>query len=59
MENIGKIEKALKIKFKNKKLVENAFVHRSYLNENPKFNLPSNERLEYLGDAALELVASH
>lgn len=46
------------MKFKNKDLLENAFVHRSYLNEHPKFNLPSNERLEFLGDAVLEFITS-
>lgn len=39
-------------------ILQNAFVHRSYLNENRKFHLPSNERLEFLGDACLELVVS-
>lgn len=38
-------------------LLQNAFVHRSYLNENTKFS-ESNERLEYLGDAVLELITS-
>lgn len=33
-----------------------AFCHRSYLNENPKFHLEHNERLEFLGDAVLELI---
>lgn len=55
---VKKIEKTLKIKLKDPKLLENAFVHRSYLNENSKFDLPSNERLEFLGDAALELIVS-
>lgn len=39
-------------------LVQNAFVHRSYLNESKEFE-DSNERLEYLGDAVLELATSH
>lgn len=39
-------------------LVEQAFVHPSYLNENPGFALPSNERLEFLGDAVLNLVVA-
>lgn len=39
-------------------LIQNAFVHRSYLNESREFT-DSNERLEYLGDAVLELATSH
>lgn len=52
------VEKAIGIKFKNKKLLEQAFVHRSYLNEHPNFELDHNERLEFLGDAVLELVVT-
>ncbi len=44
-------------KFKNKKLFEQAFIHRSYLNET-KEKLSSNERLEFLGDAVLELIVT-
>lgn len=53
---LAKLEKILKIKFKNKDLLHQAMVHRSYLNENPNFSLSHNERLEFLGDAVLELV---
>ena len=52
------VEKTIGIKFKNKKLLEQAFVHRSYLNEHPNFELDHNERLEFLGDAVLELVVT-
>ncbi len=52
-------DKELKLRFSNPKLLQNTFVHRSYLNENPTFDLPSNERLEFLGDAVLEVVTSH
>lgn len=52
------LEKKLKVSFKNKDFLVNAFVHRSYLNENPGFYLPHNERLEFLGDAVLELVVT-
>jgi len=45
-------------KFKSKELSENAFIHRSYLNENPSWKLGSNERLEFLGDAVLEFLTS-
>lgn len=44
-------------KFKNKKLQDQAFTHRSYLNES-KENLESNERLEFLGDSILSFVVS-
>jgi len=47
----------LNITPKNLHLIENAFVHRSYLNESTNFK-ESNERLEYLGDAVLELLTS-
>lgn len=52
------LEKILNVTFDNKDILRTALVHRSYLNENPKFNLPSNERLEFLGDAVLELIVS-
>lgn len=52
------LEKKLGVKFKNKNLLIQAFCHRSYLNENPDFYLAHNERLEFLGDAVLELVVT-
>lgn len=48
----------LGIVVKDEHLIQNAFVHRSYLNESKEFEM-SNERLEYLGDAVLELATSH
>ncbi|HUV47262.1 MAG TPA: ribonuclease III [Candidatus Bathyarchaeia archaeon] len=45
-------------RFKNEKLLETAFTHRSFLNENRNKNLISNERIEFLGDAVLELIVS-
>ena len=53
-----KLEQKINIEFENKDLARNAFVHRSYLNEHPDFEMGSNERLEYLGDAVLELATS-
>lgn len=44
--------------FKNQKLLDLAFIHRSYLNENPNLGFSSNERLEFLGDAVLSLIVS-
>ena len=58
MKDLSKLEKKLNIKFNNQDLLLQALVHRSYLNENPKFRLDHNERLEFLGDAVLELVVT-
>ena len=56
--NLNELEKKIAIEFKDKKLLQQVFVHRSYLNENIGFNLDHNERLEFLGDAVLELVVT-
>jgi len=58
MKDFSLLEKKLGLKFKNKDLLTQAFCHRSYLNENPDFPLEHNERLEFLGDAVLELVVT-
>ncbi len=49
-------EKKINIEFGDKSLLTQAFVHRSYINENKQSGLTHNERLEFLGDAVLELV---
>lgn len=49
-------EKSAGITFKDKALLRQAFTHRSYINENKGAPLGHNERLEFLGDAVLELV---
>ncbi len=58
MKHFDAFEKKLGLSFKSKDLLTQAFVHRSYLNENPDFHLDQNERLEFLGDAVLELVVT-
>lgn len=58
MKEISSFEEELGVKFKNQDLLRQAVVHRSYLNENPHFQLDHNERLEFLGDAVLELVVT-
>jgi len=57
--NFEELERILNVSFKNKDLLIQAFCHRSYLNENPDFYLGNNERLEFLGDAVLELVTTN
>lgn len=56
IKDLSKLEKKIKIRFNNKSLLQQALVHRSYLNEHPDFKLNHNERLEFLGDAVLELI---
>jgi len=51
-------QKDLGISFHQESLLEQAFVHLSYLNENPGFGRPSNERLEFLGDAILNFIVT-
>lgn len=58
MINFLDFEKKIKIKFKNKDLLKQAFIHRSYINENTHTGISHNERLEFLGDAVLELVVT-
>lgn len=52
------LQKAINIKFKNPDILEQAFIHRSYLNENNNGVTVSNERLEFLGDAVLQFLTS-
>ena len=56
--DLKNFEKKIGITFKNKGLLQQAFVHRSYINENKDSGLAHNERLEFLGDAVLELVTT-
>jgi ribonuclease-3 len=56
--NFGKFEENVGISFKDKSLLKQAFTHRSYINENKNTRLEHNERLEFLGDAVLELVVT-
>ena len=58
MVDFSLFEKKIKIYFKDKNLLKQAFVHRSYINENPKMGLSHNERLEFLGDAVLEILVT-
>jgi len=57
-KDLSRLEKKLNIVFKNKDLLIQAFVHRSFLNENPDFTIGHNERLEFLGDAVMELIVT-
>jgi ribonuclease-3 len=52
------LEARLRVAFRRRELLEQALVHRSYLNENPDFPLASNERLEFFGDAILGYITA-
>lgn len=56
-DNFQQLLEKLNIKLNDSRLLKQAFIHRSYLNEF-KIDLPSNERLEFLGDSVLSLVVS-
>lgn len=58
MNNLSELEYKIGISFKNKDLLLQSLTHRSYINENPSWHLDHNERLEFLGDAVLELVVT-
>ncbi len=55
---LSELEQAIGYSFKNEDYLRAAMVHKSYLHDVPDFNLGSNERLEFLGDAALGFVVS-
>ncbi len=56
--NFARFEEIIGITFTNKELLRRAFTHRSYLNENRNTESSHNERLEFLGDAVLELMVT-
>lgn len=58
MSDLSALEARTGVTFSDKRLIEQAFIHRSYLNENPAKGREHNERLEFLGDAVLELAVT-
>lgn len=54
--NLSQLQEKINLTFSNPQILMQALVHRSYLNEHQEFPLEHNERLEYLGDAVLELI---
>ncbi len=58
MKDFLELEKKINVTFKNKDFLQQALVHRSYLNENSNFKFGNNERLEFLGDAVLEIIVT-
>ncbi|MBI4947957.1 ribonuclease III [Candidatus Berkelbacteria bacterium] len=56
--NFAELEEKIGVKFNNQDLLKQVFIHRSYINESGKTPLEHNERLEFLGDAVLELVVT-
>jgi len=56
--DLSSLEKRIGVNFGNKDLLKESLTHRSYINENPDWKISHNERLEFLGDAVLELVVT-
>lgn len=56
--NLQDLQENIRVKFKDLDLLRMSLVHRSYLNEHKSFPLDHNERLEFLGDAVLELIVT-
>lgn len=52
------LKESFAISFTDKSLLETAFTHTSYANEHRLLNISHNERLEFLGDAVLQLIIS-
>ena len=58
-KDLGELTLRFGYAFKRPELLEEAFRHSSYVNEYDDLNLSDNERLEFLGDAVLDLAISH
>jgi ribonuclease-3 len=58
MKEFEKLQTTINYNFKNPELLRQALTHRSYINEHPDFKLGHNERLEFLGDAVLEIIVT-
>lgn len=58
VSNLKALQDTINVHFTDQDLLKNALVHRSYHNENKNFKLPSNEKLEFLGDSVLSLITS-
>ncbi len=58
MKDFTPFEQSLGLVFKDRTLIQRAFTHRSFINENPKSGLEHNERFEFLGDAVIELIVT-
>ncbi|WP_408956528.1 ribonuclease III [Natroniella sp. ANB-PHB2] len=57
-QKVDKLEQEIEVEFQNEELLKRAITHKSYSNENRERSLKNNERLEFLGDAILDLVIS-
>ncbi|MFA5519607.1 MAG: ribonuclease III [Spirochaetota bacterium] len=56
--HLAALQNRIKVKFKDKSLLSNSLIHRSYVNESGNGKMNDNERLEYLGDSVLALVVN-
>jgi len=59
MRELKELEEKIQINFTNIAILQEAFIHRSYINENKDEKIHHNERMEFLGDAVLELLVTN
>lgn len=57
-KTFSELEETIGYNFKNKELLKNALIHRSFGNEHSRYKKINNERLELLGDAVLDLIVT-
>jgi ribonuclease-3 len=57
-DSIAELQRKLRLHFRDPRMLQQALTHRSYFNEHPEATVLDNERLEYLGDAVLELISA-
>ncbi len=57
-KQLNRLQSQIKVKFRNKSLINRALIHRSYVNESGNSSIQDNERLEYLGDSVLGLIVN-
>ena len=58
MHDLNRLQERIGVEFDNESLLKQSLVHRSYINEHQDFPLGHNERLEFLGDAVLEIIVT-
>ncbi|MBI2098714.1 MAG: ribonuclease III [Candidatus Wildermuthbacteria bacterium] len=59
MAELNELEQRIGVSFERKELLQQALTHRSYLNEDRRWSVGHNERLEFLGDTVVDMLVAH